>query len=135
MVHSLKRQTSRSWVHPNFPAHEFACKCGTGCGTGFANMEQSLLSVLYKVRDVTGLPMVITSAYRCPKHPESIRRPNSAHTRGYAVDFRVNTSQQAYTFMKVLFELGVRRMGWNQKLKFFHFDTDPTLPQEVLFPY
>lgn len=120
--------------HPNFPEHEFRCKCGN-CETGFNQMQPSTLNVLYSVREITGLPMVITSAYRCPNHHESIRRPNSAHTRGYAVDFKVTTSQQAYAFMKVLFALGVPRMGWNQKTKFFHFDTDPSLPQMVLFPY
>ena len=121
--------------HPNFPEHEFACKCGTGCGTGFAQMQPEALRILYTAREATGLPMVITSAYRCPRHPESIRRPNSAHTRGHAIDFRVTDSSKAFAFMKVLLELGVRRIGWNQQTKFFHFDTDPTLPQDVLFPY
>ena len=134
MVHSSKKQTLNK-KHPNFPEHEFACKCGTGCGTGFAQMQPEALETLYKVRDLTGIPMVITSAYRCPKHPESIRRPNSAHTRGHAIDFRVRNSAQAFAFMKVLIELGVTRLGWNQKLEFFHFDTDTTLPQNVLFPY
>jgi len=133
MVHSLKKQTLL--VHPNFPAHEFACKCGTRCGTGFNNMQPSTLDMLYKLRAMTGLPMIITSAYRCPKHPETIRRPTSAHARGYAIDFKVNTSSEAYKFMEALFKLGCRRMGWNQKTKFFHFDTDSTLPQDVLFPY
>lgn len=133
MVHSLKNQTLPK--HPNFPEHEFACKCGTGCGKGFAQMQPLTLRILYIARDETGLPMAITSAYRCLRHPESIRRPNSAHTRGHAIDFRVTDSSKAFAFMKVLLELGVKRIGWNQKTKFFHFDTDPTLPQNVLFPY
>lgn len=133
MVHSSKKPTLPK--HPNFPEHEFRCKCGTNCGTGFNQMQPELLNMLYSTREITGLPMVITSAYRCPEHTESKRRPNSAHTTGHAIDFRVNTSQQAFQFMKVLFALGVKRIGWNQKTKFFHFDTDPSLPQDVLFPY
>jgi uncharacterized protein YcbK (DUF882 family) len=122
-------------IHKAFKEAEFACKCGTNCGYGYKHMDEALLKKLFQIRDVSGLPMRITSAYRCAKHPETIKRPTSAHSRGHAVDFSVSTSQHAYRFMAACFDAGIKRMGWNQQQKFFHIDTDPTLPQGVLFPY
>lgn len=122
-------------IHRHFKESEFACKCGTNCGFGYKDMDETLLKKLFQIRDVSGLPMRITSAYRCSKHQETIKNPRSAHARGFAVDFEVATSAHAYRFMAACYDAGLKRMGWNQSKKFFHIDTDPMLPQGVLFPY
>lgn len=118
-----------------FPEHEFRCRCGTGCGTGFDQMQIVLLNRLYAAREAAGVPFTINSAYRCGKHPESIKRPNSAHTRGFAVDIATPNSQIKFEVEKALLDAGFVRIGYNQRHKFIHVDCDPSLPQRVSFDY
>lgn len=122
-------------IHSRFTEADFACKCGTGCGKGYKDMDSDFLMKLFKLRDHVGLPMVITSAYRCDKHPESKRRPTSAHTTGHAVDFKVLDGKAAFMFMTSALAVGLTRIGWNQDHNFFHIDAAPNLPQNVLFKY
>jgi zinc D-Ala-D-Ala carboxypeptidase len=122
-------------LHSKFKESDFACKCGTGCGKGYKDMDGLFLTKLFALRDTVGLPITITSAYRCAKHPESIKRPSSAHTTGHAVDFKVADSSTAFAFMQGALAVGIVRVGWNQQHNFFHIDAAPHLPQKVLFKY
>lgn len=118
-----------------FKPEEFACQCGK-CGKGFAEMQPSLLSKLNQARQLAGVPFIITSAYRCEEHNRNVGgKPNSAHIRGYAVDIKITNSSNAMSILKGLIEVGFNRIGYNSRLKFFHADCDPSLPQEVFFDY
>lgn len=122
-------------IHKNFKEEDFACKCGTGCGKGYKDMDKQFMTKVFALRDMSGLPMAVTSGYRCPKHPESLKRPTSAHIGGFAIDFKVQSSQAAFTFMLCAMKVGLVRIGWNQRYDFFHIDGAPHLPQNVLFKY
>ena len=118
-----------------FQPKEFACQCGK-CGMGFNQMKPSTLSKLNQARQLAGVPFVITSAYRCTAHNLAVGgKPNSAHTRGYAVDIKVHNSVSAMSILKGLLAAGFNRVGYNSRLKFFHVDDDPSLPANLFFDY
>ena len=66
----------------SFSKRELACKC---CGV--CNMDQELLTRLQTFRDLLGAPLVIASAYRCPRHNKAVGGASgSMHLQGKAVD-------------------------------------------------
>ena len=67
-----------------FKESEFTCKCG--CGETV--ISRHLLEMLDEARGFAKTPFVITSGYRCNKHPESIKNPTSSHINGLAVDIK-----------------------------------------------
>lgn len=114
-----------------FKDDEFKCRCGCGMDT-----EPELKSLMDLARGKAGVPFVITSGARCIAHNIAVGgKPNSAHTRGLAADIKFYDSAMAFKMLGVFFNLGVNRIGYNQKHKFFHVDIDESLPQNVFFDY
>lgn len=125
-----------------FRKEEFACKCGTDCGYGYEDMEEAFLSRLFTARKMSKVGFTLTSAVRCPAHPEAIKKPTSSHNadrgkglKSKAVDIKVPTSYIAYEVHDSLRAAGFTRIGWNQKLDFMHVDADTNKVQRVLFKY
>ena len=54
----------------HFSPAEFACKCG--CGSGMEKMDPTFLRMLDEARELAGIPFVLASAYRCPKHNKAV---------------------------------------------------------------
>lgn len=74
-------------ITPNFKSEEFVCKCG--CGKNKIN--ERFVERLQLLRNRVGVPIIVTSGYRCPTH--SIRvggSYNDAHTVGIAADIYAN---------------------------------------------
>lgn len=71
-------------LEDHFRAGEFACK---HCGA--MKVDTALVDGLESMRALAGVPITITSGYRCPNHPESLRNPDSQHVLGKAADIRV----------------------------------------------
>lgn len=116
-----------------FKLEEFKCKCGK-CDGG--TMDPGTLARLDEARDLANTPFVVTSGYRCVAHNKAVGgKPNSAHTRGLAVDIKFSNGVQAFAILHALLAVGFVRVGYNQKHGFFHVDSDPTLPQNVFFDY
>lgn len=116
-----------------FKPEEFKCKCGK-CDGG--KMNDDFIDLLNKARHAAQTAFVITSGYRCEAHNKAVRgEPNSAHTRGFAVDIKFSNGVQAFAILHALLAVGFVRVGYNQKHGFFHVDSDPTLPQSVFFDY
>jgi len=68
----------------NFTSKELACKC---CGVD--GTTQEFADKLQKFRDAVGIPLTITSAYRCEKHNAAVGgAKNSQHIRGTAADIK-----------------------------------------------
>lgn len=108
-------------VSRNFYLDEFACKCGCNC----VQLHPKLLSTIQKVRACFQKPVIITSAYRCPKHNEKVGGvKNSYHTQGKAVDFWV-----AGISVKKLVEVadwcGFTGIGEYKGRHFIHCDIRP----------
>ncbi len=67
---------------PHFTVSELACRCGCGMLP-----TQELLDFLEAVRLIYGRPIHIASGARCEAHNQDVGgAPDSAHTRGTAVD-------------------------------------------------
>ena len=78
----------------NFSRHEFACRC---CDR--IEINQRLVDALQELRDLAGLPIRVTSGYRCPEHNRAIGgAPRSQHLLGTAADISVRgmTSAEMY---------------------------------------
>ena len=74
-----------SRVAPHFVAKEFMCH---HCGK--AKISRSLLYRLELLRLKLGVPIIVTSGYRCTLHNDSVGgTKNSQHKTGKAVDVKV----------------------------------------------
>ena len=73
-----------------FENSEFACKhCGQ-LPTG--GMNKDLVTVLDKLREKLGEPVVVSSGYRCPTHNRNIGGASqSYHMKGMAADIYINS--------------------------------------------
>lgn len=115
----------------HFKPDEFKCKCGCGM-----DATPELKALMDLAREKSGVPFVITSGARCVAHNSAVGGTgNSAHTRGLAADIKFYDSSRAFKMLDTFFDLGVKRIGYNQKHKFFHVDIDESLPQDVFFNY
>lgn len=117
----------------HFTLGEFQCGCGCDMPKTIQLNIVELTFRLQMVRVLLGVPLTITSGYRCTAHNASIGgAKDSAHTKGYAVD--IACSGGAARMRLVVAALGVfKRVGVAKS--FIHVDIDPRKPQEVLWTY
>jgi len=108
--------------YPNFSEEEFKCSC---CGE--SKMDPRTMAKIQELRTAFGKPLVVTSGYRCPNHPNEISRTEKgkvgSHGLGMAADFAVNGSD-AYKLINLAFQLNFTGIGVNQKGngRFIHLD-------------
>lgn len=81
--------------------------------------------------------LVVTSGGRCPECNKKVGgKPTSAHLKGKALDIAVTGgSREWFWTIKILLQLGVRRIGIAPKRNFLHFDVDEEKPQDVIWFY
>lgn len=114
-----------------FKPEEFSCKCGK-CGHGYDMMDEKLLVMLDALREKAGIPLVLSSAFRCPVHNKVVGGvTESSHTKGKAVDIRCTDSKNRFKILKAAFEVGFRRI--EPKSTWVHVDVDDSKPQDVVF--
>ena len=112
-----------------FRASEFRCR---HCGE--IVIESRVIEILERLRIYFGKPIVITSAYRCRVHNKRVGGvPNSAHTRGYAVDIKCTNSSDRQRILEFLLGERVKRIGIHPR--FIHFDLDPEKPSPRVWLY
>lgn len=113
-----------------FSKKETSCKCGCGF-----DITPEFLGVLNEFRKRRKAPVIITGGARCKSHNKKVGgASNSSHTRGIGIDVRYSNSQEAFLIIKILMEMGIKRIGFSTK-NFIHFDIDESLPQEVFWNY
>ena len=118
-----------------FKDSEFKCKC---CGV--AKMDEEVIQMLDLLRQKCGFPIILTSAYRCPKHNVAVSKtgPTGPHTTGKAVDVACS-HEKAYQVVKYAIELGFTGIGVAQKggSRFIHLDTleAPHYPRPNVWTY
>ena len=105
----------------NFHLAEFTCKCGR-CRNQL--VDSSMLTKLQKLRDVLGVPLYITSAYRCLNHNASVGGvSNSRHTQGDAIDISIGNVNWR-TLVEEAKKIGFTGIGYGQNRGgFIHLDT------------
>ena len=107
-------------------------RCSPSCS--LQDMKQTTMSKLDTAREVAGIPFVLTSAYRSPKHDRSRGRSGTgAHTLGKAVDIKCNTSRNRFLVFNSLVKAGFKRIGVENK--FIQSDDSETHAQEVIWLY
>ena len=106
----------------NFERSEFGCKCG--CGTN--EIKDEFVDILQEIRTQVGDPFIISSGYRCDKHPIEAAKPTPGeHNEGtcadiyvsYEVAFKVNSAASNHPL--------ITGIGVNQKgdARFLHLGT------------
>lgn len=89
-----------------FKDAEFACKCG--CGRGMKDMDQSFMNRLDMLRTSYGLPMILTSAFRCNNWNMKCKgEPKSMHLQGKAVDIACAESDKRHKIVSIATSLGM----------------------------
>ena len=97
------------------------------------NMSKEFLFVLDEAREIAGIPFIINSAYRSPKHPLSIKNPSSSHIKGLAVDIKATDSKTRFKIVKALIQVGFTRIGIADT--FIHVDLDLDKTKNVIWTY
>ncbi len=95
-----------------------------------AGLQPQLVDMLEKAREFADVPFIITSGYRTPGYNASLGgAPNSAHTRGLAVDLRCSDDWTRFRILRGLFFAGFTRI--EQCPRHIHADCAPDLVQNV----
>ncbi len=114
----------------HFNEDGFRCECG--CGR--VKIGPALLEALEDIWEFSGVPIIITSGFRCPAHNAAVGgKPNSAHLTGEAADFFVAGSLDRFKFLDAAFRHDINRIGIGAD--FIHVDVRETLPREVCWLY
>ncbi len=94
-------------VSEHFSEEELACRCG--CGVNGVRPE--FIAFLEEVREHLGRPMIINSAYRCPRHDSSPAIGGKGnHPQGLAVDLRCGDMRYRLQLVSSLIACGCRRI-------------------------
>jgi uncharacterized protein YcbK (DUF882 family) len=88
------KKDERKKLSRSFNSGEFECRCAKDCGE--QSISKELIDKLQLVRDELGIPLVVTSAFRCAEHQERLRGSGiktavgrSTHEDGIAADITV----------------------------------------------
>ncbi len=102
----------------NFNLLEFQCT-GQGCCRGSVKLDSKLLFLLQELRDVIGLPIYITSGYRCPTHNTNVGgAERSQHVEGKAAD--VSIDKDMVYVAEIAKRIGFTGVGYYDR--FLHLD-------------
>lgn len=111
----------------SFKASELRCKCSRCNKQVPHKVKRESLDLLQRLRDAYGKPLVITSAYRCEKHPAESGKANPGqHNKGTAFDISVSDGAMAFQIMKLAFDLGFTGIALGNG--FVHVDTRTSTP-------
>ncbi len=107
-----------------FEIREFACKC---CGQLPPSVEQNLLAlvehVLDPARERLGMPIIVNSGYRCPKHNAEVGGvKNSQHLKGEAADITCADNKKLLEIIKQLgnYDQLIRYKRPDGSIRFIH---------------
>ena len=113
-----------------FSRKELECHCG--CGK--CDMDDMFLERLDMLRNRRGSAIRINSAYRCSEHNADVGGvPNSAHTKGIAVDISTLDGQEQYELMMIAFDMGFTGIGVANT--FLHIDDKKESPRPNVWTY
>jgi uncharacterized protein YcbK (DUF882 family) len=116
----------------NFKIQEFECKGGCDMPLEVYENIIKLASQLQFLRDYTGRPITINSAYRCPDHNAKVGgSKTSQHLLGKAADITIQSLKPAevYRVIEDLIDMGHMLqggLGLYEKKGFVHYDIRKT---------
>lgn len=110
-----------------FTLDELKCKCGNCSSTGL-EMKPDFMNKLVMLRESCGIPLIITSAYRCSAYNEKVSDTsiNGPHTKGKAVDIKCFGNDSHLVLQKAMIVgfsgIGIKQKGLCED-RFIHLDT------------
>jgi hypothetical protein len=108
------------WRWPSFSPREIASK-----GEGELLVDDHAMDKLQALRDALGKPLILTSAYRSPKHNKRVGgAKNSRHMQGDAFDVRMD-NHDPHEFEAAARKIGFTGFGYYPKSGFMHIDLGP----------
>jgi len=110
-----------------FTEKEFACKC---CGV--SKVDPNFLDRLNSAREISSIPFIIISGYRCPKHDADVDGKGN-HDKGKAADIKCEDSVTRLKMLCAFVRSGFKRIGIAKT--FIHVDTCDDKPQQVCWLY
>ena len=114
----------------NFKIKEFECKGGCDMPLEVYENIIKLASQLQFLRDYTGRPITINSAYRCPDHNAKVGgSKTSQHLLGKAADITIQSLKPAEVFVLIedLIDMGhMLQGGLGLYDTFVHYDIRKT---------
>lgn len=117
----------------SFSPKELRCKCPSCQGLQPNKCSPDALSKLQLIRNDFGKAMVVTSAYRCEKHPEEAKKARPGqHTNGVAFDIQVPWGTDRMKLLKLALAHGATGFGFAKS--FIHIDFRDT-PVETSWGY
>lgn len=97
-------------------------------------MDAAFLEQLDELRHLYGLPLIVTSGYRCPDHNAAVSSTGRTgpHTTGRAADLAVDRGN-ALQLLKLALALGFTGIGVKQhgSSRFIHVDNLPNAPGQL----
>ncbi len=115
---------------PYFEKSEFDCKCGCGLN----NMQESHMDKIYEARVNVGIPFVIRSGSRCPRHNIAVGGSDTSdHLNGFGTDIQAKSGRAKWKIEDALLKVGFTRMG--RGFTFVHAGDDPQNPEKVCWTY
>jgi zinc D-Ala-D-Ala carboxypeptidase len=109
-----------TWRWPNFTPEELACR-----GTGELVIDPRALDMLQSLRNRLGKPLIVTSAYRSPRHNARVGgAARSRHLDGIAFDIRMD-NHDPEAFIAQARALGFHGIGTYPRQGFVHIDARP----------
>lgn len=119
------RSDLTKWSSKYFSAKEMECKCGI-CHRQV--MDDKLIELINYVREEVGVPITITSAFRCERWQQKLRgdglqtaKGRSTHEMGQAVDLRCSDMEKLKNAIEKHFE--PYSIGY--AASFYHVDMRP----------
>ena len=107
-------------------------RCTPSCS--LQDMNQEFMNKLDKLRELSGIPLVINSAFRSVQYEKSKgRNGTSSHVLGVAVDIRCNDSRNRFKVLEGALKLGFRRIGVAKS--FIHLDISKRHAKNVIWTY
>ena len=125
-----------------FKPSEFACRCGD-CDSDGSEMNFEFMRKLDQLRERYGLPLIITSGYRCPAYNARISSTgeDGPHTTGHAADVSMNGERAFHLVQQCSLGGWMSGIGINQKgahsKRFIHLDDlkSPGHPRPRVWTY
>tara|TARA_R110000851_G_scaffold23449_1_gene68615 strand:+ start:267 stop:626 length:360 start_codon:yes stop_codon:yes gene_type:complete len=115
-----------------FTKEELSCQ---HCGE--YHFDADFLALLDLIREECNFPFIVTSAYRCAKHPIEARKTRlGEHTTGKAIDIAVD-HDKALKLLEVALRRGIKRIGIQQKGsgRFIHLGVSEDFPSPAMWSY
>lgn len=96
----------------------------------FDKMNTTLLQMLDEMREIAGVPIVVTSSYRTPAENVAAGGvKDSSHLKGLAVDIHVPSNRYRLRYLDAALRVGFRRIGIGSV--FMHLDIDDSKPDSI----